>query len=446
MSHHLDRLAILEYIEGVEDIDHAAIECHLVRCADCRAVWEELRALVVLLGDGSIFSSIDDEEAAERDKPLLWDDIVEEHEMAAAKSEAAETFYSVLQDEPLERWDAHFSQRPDLYTGAMVQRILQGAAPELDRQPERALMMTGIAERVAAALAGDERLLNLGHVLKQRSNALRQLGQYDAALDASTAAERYYAALATGDFDLGQAQYTRAITLFKMTRYDAALRALAEAHATLEPYGLTAPLAKTMMLDALIRIEQGDVTTAREILGRLLPLEEALGQPLEVARVHANLAECCLRAGALAEAMTEAVAAREAYQAMGIDAEVIRADWTLAMVRLAYGDVDALDRLARVASAFERLNMIADAGFVKLDITQELLRFGEWADAARVARELVTTFTAAGATVASVNALAFLRQAVEHREATEDTVRYIRDYVAADNPARPFDPPHEIVQ
>lgn len=58
-----------------------------------------------------------------------------------------------------------------------------------------------------------------------------------------------------------------------------------------------------------------------------------------------------------------------------------------------------------------------------------------------LARSLVTLFTAAGVTLASVNALDFLRRAVENREATAATVRYIRDYVASDNPKRAFQPP-----
>jgi hypothetical protein len=75
-------------------------------------------------------------------------------------------------------------------------------------------------------------------------------------------------------------------------------------------------------------------------------------------------------------------------------------------------------------------------------VCEELLRQQEWAEAEIIARESVTLFTAAGVTIASVSALDYLRQAVAKREATAAFVHDVRDYVTADNPARPFEPHH----
>ena len=77
---------------------------------------------------------------------------------------------------------------------------------------------------------------------------------------------------------------------------------------------------------------------------------------------------------------------------------------------------------------------------MNLDATEELLRREEWVEAEVIARELVSLFTAAGVTLASDNALDYLRQAVENREATTDVVQYVREYVTAGDPARPFEP------
>lgn len=49
--------------------------------------------------------------------------------------------------------------------------------------------------------------------------------------------------------------------------------------------------------------------------------------------------------------------------------------------------------------------MPGEAGFVKLDATEELLRREEWVEVEMIACDLVTLFTAAGVTLASVNAL-----------------------------------------
>jgi hypothetical protein len=111
------------------------------------------------------------------------------------------------------------------------------------------------------------------------------------------------------------------------------------------------------------------------------------------------------------------------------------------MIRLARGEREAIDRLYEIAAAYRRLGMPAEAGLVNLDVTAELLEREEWTEAEVLARGLATLFTAAGVTLASVNALHFLRRAVENREATAATVRYIREFIASDNPMRAFAPP-----
>jgi tetratricopeptide (TPR) repeat protein len=444
MSGHVDRLTLVLYIENDSSIDRLAVTAHLMACDGCRAVWEELQARIFLLGDGSIFAFINDP-TVEEDAEAIWQEILADENRQEREGAAADAFYSKLAKEPIETWAAILAKHPEHCTAAMVRGLIHAADPELDRNPDRAIALLHVAEMVANALRDDECRLQLGHVWKQRSNALRMLAEYSEAVDAAILAEKFYASLPAGDFDVGQAQYTLAVALFKMTRYASALDALARSRATLEPYGITAPLAKTLMLDAVIRIEQGEVATARETLRQLLPIEEGLKQPLEAARVHANLAECALRLGEFADAMVEAVAARDAFSTLGVEAEELRAEWTIAMIRLAVSEADALDRLHEIAGAFHERNLTGDAGFVKLDIAEELLRRGEWTDAEVIARELVTLFMRAGVTLASVNALQFLRRAVEHREATVATVQYIRAFIAADDPARTFDPPRDAV-
>jgi len=195
------------------------------------------------------------------------------------------------------------------------------------------------------------------------------------------------------------------------------------------------------MLEAVLCAERGDVTNARETLRELLPIEEQLGQPLEVGLVRTNLAECNLRLGDFDAAMEEARAAIETFRALGNVAEATRGEWTVANIRLARGEREAMDRLGEIAAIYQGLGMPGEAGFVNLDVTAELLEREEWTEAEILARELATLFTAAGVTLASVNALDYLRRAVENCEATADTVRYVRKYIAADDPDRPFEPP-----
>ena len=111
------------------------------------------------------------------------------------------------------------------------------------------------------------------------------------------------------------------------------------------------PLAKVMMLEALIRAECGDVANARETMRALLPIAEQLGQSFELGRVRFNLAECNLRLGDLDAAMNEARAAIETFQALGNVVEETRREWTIAMIGLARGERDAIDRSAPLRTA-----------------------------------------------------------------------------------------------
>jgi tetratricopeptide (TPR) repeat protein len=195
------------------------------------------------------------------------------------------------------------------------------------------------------------------------------------------------------------------------------------------------------MLEAGIRIDQGDVATAQRLWCDVLPMLERLGDEVERARVLANLGECNLRLGNLDQAMEDAQLAVRRYEVLRMEAEAIRSEWTIGMVHFARGEFEEGHNILRNAAAsFTLRGMTADAGFVKLDICEELLRRHEWTEAEGIARELVSLFTVAGVTLASVNAIHFLREAVEHREATVAIVRYVRDYVTADDPTQPFDP------
>jgi tetratricopeptide (TPR) repeat protein len=445
MSEHLTRLEILEYVEDAEYVNHVAVTRHLGECAECRGVLHELEHLVLFFEkNAELFRFADlDEADLDPERVALWENLLNDDECAVRDAHAADAFFLELAQQPPETWDGVIATRPEVCTPALVLRLVDAAAPELDRKPEHAMILLRVAELVAYALYDAESRRALGHVWKQRSNALRMLGQYEDAIDAAIMAENFYASLTEPDtaFEVGQARYTMAVTLFKMTRYAAALQALTSARSALEPFGITAPLAKTLMLDAVIRIEQGEVTAARQTLRELLPIEQRLGQALEAARVRTNLAECNLRLGDLDVAMEDAEAAITMFRDLGNTAEEMRSEWTKAMIHLARGDDAGLGRLYEITAAYRELGMMGEAGFVQLDITEELLRREEWAEAANIARDLVLLFASAGVTLASVNAVDYLRRAVENRAATAEVVQYIRSYVSADDPARPFDPP-----
>jgi tetratricopeptide (TPR) repeat protein len=323
----------------------------------------------------------------------------------------------------------------------VVRRLIREAEIQLDRRPEYALELVASAEQWTSGDDDHARLI-LGDVWKHRSNALRQLGRYMEALDAAKIAESFYDSVPTSEFDIGQARFTYAVALIKMNRNAEALEVLASAERVLAPFGASVPLAKAAVLRAGIFFQQGDFERAEQEWQAIIPALIRLGDEVELARVRANLAECQRMRGAYDDALATARAAIDAYRTLGMDTEIIRTQWTVANVLIGRGDTDAgLDELYGAAAEFEILAMYADAGFVKLDIAEELLRREEWRDAALVAREVVNLFARAGVTAGSIQAVSFLRTAVEREHATISLVRYVREYVTCDDPSRLFLPP-----
>lgn len=409
MNNHPSDEAILHHIEAADE----ATAAHLQACDTCRAVSDDFVRIINVLRDSRAWASADEE---------LRTRILTACEQPRALGTTA--------------WAMYLSQHPEDRQSAVAHAIIKDAQHALGRDPARALGLLDLAETVASDVTDADARVVLGDIWKHRSNALRHLGRYQEALEAAQLAESFYDSLPAGTFDVGQALYTRAATLFKMTEYTEAIAVLARAAAILSPYGPTLPLAKTIILAGAIRTEHGDLTGAREHYQHVLPLLARLGDQTEQARVLANLAECELRMGHYDNALTRAEEAIERYRTLGMDAEITRTTWTIGMIHLARGNTDdGIEVLTRAAADFAHRAMHADAGFVMLDVCEARIEHDEWEEAERTARELASLFTRAKVPLASARAIGALREAVLRREATPASVHSVREMLgAADAP------------
>jgi tetratricopeptide (TPR) repeat protein len=308
----------------------------------------------------------------------------------------------------------------------------------MNREPTHALRLISVAETISSHLPESQALPVLVDVWRQRANAYRHLSQFYDSLHAADLSAQLAAKLVTSDYELGQAYFTAACTLFKLTEYGACLQKLELALPLLRRYKLTLPYVKALMLKGTTHIEQGAIEASIAEYREILPLFQQLGDKTEEARILGNLGECHLRQGDYDQAIADALRAVERYEILHMNAEAVRSSWTLHLARLHRGDEDAIDQLHITAAAFEGLGMLGDAGFVRLDITEELLRLEDWEQAEPIARALVDLFTRAGVTLAKVQAIDQLRRAVELREATPDFVRQLRTYMQAHDSQQPF--------
>jgi tetratricopeptide (TPR) repeat protein len=198
-------------------------------------------------------------------------------------------------------------------------------------------------------------------------------------------------------------------------------------------------------LEAMTLTEQGKTAEGLRVYLLIEQQLQQLDDPQMTARVTKNIAVSYRRLGNYSDATAYTLAAQKLYRALGAESEMIRSEWTLGAIDLLTGETETgLNTLRGAAAAFEGLGMLADAGFVKLDLTEELLRLGEWDEAGTLAGEAADTFARAGAKLHLSTALSYLREAVQQRAATLELVRYVRDYVMADEEGRSFEPPPQV--
>ncbi len=439
MSWHYTNAELLAYLDENPDIvDVRAVAAHLGECTRCAGRLRDLQKFGALIREAATWVASD---GAGESTASAFDRFLRDAERLAGDSIAAEQAFSGLMAQPTESWETFLAVNPQLWTEGLVRRLIDEAIRELDRRPAHALALLDHAESIASALRGDAADEYRSEIWKNRSNALRMLGRYDEALAAANAARASAEACSVGAFAYAQAMYTRGIVFFKMARFAEAQADAREAAYRLSEFGDVRRVIHARSLEAVALTEQGAVAEALQVHQVILPHLERLGDVDAAARVTANIAVAHLRLGEFDAAAEFARRARERYVALGVDAEVVRMDWALGAIAVQRRNDDGVTQLAAAAAAFEHLGMSAEAGFVKLDIVEELLRREEWTAAERLAREVADTFGRSGARLHLTTALTYLREAVARRDATPALVQYVRTYLIADDPVRPFHPP-----
>jgi tetratricopeptide (TPR) repeat protein len=415
--------------------ERSIVQAHLDECASCSEQLDLMRFDDMLRKNSDVVAFVARDD---RRRAILRQTLLTACDNADLDYAVADDFLAELLSRPFESWDEMLARYPSQRTAAMAQRILREVDREMNREPIHALRLISVAESIGSHIAESQALPVLVDVWRQRANAYRHLYQFHDSLTAADLSAQLAAKLTTSDYEIGQAYYTSAGTLFKMTEYAACLQKLELALPLLRRYKLTLPYVKALMLKATTHIEQGSIETGIAEYREILPLLQQLGDKTEEARILANMGECHLRLAHYDQAIDDALRAIERYEILHMNAEAVRSSWTLHLARLLRGDEDAIDQLHITAAAFEVLGMLGDAGFVRLDITEELLRLEDWEHAEPIARALVDLFTRAGVTLAKVQAIDQLRRAVELREATPDFVRQLRTYMQADDSQQPF--------
>jgi len=440
---HLTTADLLAYINDNQDaVDAAAVAVAVASCTTCAARLRELQDFERLVASEVPTAAVD----VPSGQPPRIMEVLRDADRVAREKRSAGRDFNALIGEPVETWPAYLAAHPNAATEGLVRRVMEAAIEELDRNPKYALELLVAADSIAYGIDDKQGQFEChSEVWKNRANALRMLGRYEEALNATVTAERFAEEVRTGAFMRAQIIYTRGTVLFKMGRFAETIKAAREASNRFAEYRDVKRVIHARNLEAIALTEQGEITEGLRVYLLIARQLQQFDDPQMKARVTENIAVSHRRLGNYAEARAYAVAAQERYRELKADSEIIRVEWTLGLIDLLVGATGiGLARLRGAAAAFEARGMLADAGFVKLDLTEELLRLEEWDEAGVMAGAAAETFAGAGAKLHLSTALSFLREAVRRRSATLELVRYVREYVTADEEGRSFEPPSPV--
>jgi tetratricopeptide (TPR) repeat protein len=440
---HLTTADLLAYINDNQDaVDAAAVAVAVESCTTCAARLRELQDFERLVASEVPATAVD----VPSGQPPRIMDVLRDADRVAREKHSAGLDFKALIGEPVETWPVYLAAHPDAATEGLVRRVMEAAIEELDRNPKYALELLVAADSIAYGIDDKQGQFEChSEVWKNRANALRMLGRYEEALNATVTAERFAEEVRTGAFMRAQIIYTRGTVLFKMGRFAETIKAAREASNRFAEYGDVKRVIHARNLEAIALTEQGEIPEGLRVYLLIAQQLQQFDDPQMSARVRENIAVSYRRLSNYDEARANALAAQEQYRELRADSEIIRIEWTLGLIDLRVGETETgLARLRGAAAAFEALKMPADAGFVKLDVTEELLRLEEWGEAGVMAGEAAEAFARTGSKLHLSKALSFLREAVQRRSATLELVRYVREYVTADEEGRTFEPPSPV--
>jgi tetratricopeptide (TPR) repeat protein len=436
---HYDDAELLAYAERQAGLPEG-VERHVENCRQCMKRVRSLRTFTAILQDTNVHAF----SRRFRNGRCEIDELVSLAGGRVSIDSEADAAFDVLNCLAPEQWMSWLTGHPPARTRGLVERFIAEARRALNDLPERALQLLDLAVNVANSLGDVFDIAECrGNIEVQRASALRHLGQYHAALEATEAAGRFLGHLPAPTFDLAFVGWARANVLFSMTRYTEALSLIRDVERTFLSFGDPYHSARSRLLEANILCEQGDIQAAECIYGDLLRYFENDEDQEMVAWLTQNLADCAVRRDDAVTAQSLSRNASALFSALGRPSEVTRLRWSVGHLLLRQEKFDAaLWELRFAAADFEQRGMITSMGEVCLDVVEIHLKLGEWEEARELAQHLASVFLKAGAPLHLAQAYAALRTAVEGRSATIELIDYLRTYVTAiEDDGRPFAPP-----
>jgi tetratricopeptide (TPR) repeat protein len=320
-------------------------------------------------------------------------------------------------------------------TSGAVRVLAEAANAACEREPIHARNLADAAVTIANALSSgaypaDAIRALRGLAWKERANALRYLGEYDAALDALDHAEAEFANFGTRSFEFASLAYIRAVILTYSDRLDEATRQAALSAAIFNEYGDVERAMRARSVQAGVLFYRHEYREAAAVFEELLAFAESRSDAVETARQSCNAAACWIELGDATRAGMLLTAARQTYISRRMLTEVAAADWNLGVVDRVAGRLETSVKSLRDAKAScEALGMSDEAANATLDLVESLLLLEKSAEIGPLCSEVIRYYRRAGKVHQALIAAAYLKEAAGAGTIRVDMVRHVRRFV-----------------
>lgn len=353
------------------------------------------------------------------------------------EDEQAEGCVRELLAGPREAWMPRLREHPEWRTAGLVRKLFAEMRRAVTTMPPDALEMTTLETEIAdhldpGAYAADTVEKLRGMAWHDHAYMLFYVGRF---ADALVAADRADAALqqcTVDEYDRARVAIVRALSLRAREDVAAATSVIRFSGETFVAFDDLERLASARIAETHLLFTRGEFEAARKILE---DLEQRLRESSDAwshAIVLGNLGYCLGKLGHIDEALQRNEAAVAIFEALGIHTEPARMQWSIALILASAGRVDeARSRFEAVQITFERLGMTSEAALVSLDIAELLLAREEFAGVEAICRAAMESFKRAGIayTARALTALAYMREAAQHKTATPALVKHVREYI-----------------
>jgi tetratricopeptide (TPR) repeat protein len=403
------------------------IETHIAACATCRTTVDFMRVTDADLADEEVWELTAG--SATMDSLLTM-----AAQIAAEDAEADELLKDLLRAPAVTAW-TKIQNMKRYRTGGVVRRLSAHAHSVCEGEPLEALTFADAAIAVAEALPDDTypacAVYELrGTAWKERANAQRFLGRFEAALESLSRAERAYLKLRSPALGIATVTFVRAEVLCEQRRYDDAKASAEQAELAFAHLGDDDRRMLALYLRADITYEQHNLVDATTLFEQVLAYGETLNDPIWIARGSQALGNCFLYRQNIGEASIHFHRSLALFTELGITSERVRTEWGIARMLLEVGKhVDAIRRLRNVTAAFESLGMVTDAALAGLDIAEGLLASERPREIIDLAAHLFLVFTDAGMLTGALTAIAYVKEAAGRNTLTPGDLQVVRGFL-----------------